>query len=536
MRHTILYDAHDTLSKEETIWSYETGRPTSVQTQWDLLGRKISERSEWRDNPTTLNHSTHERWDYSSADWSHTLTRARGPADTMTEEERWFDDNRYQLTLVDVDNQTSAYARWVRAWLKSDRANLVSEETFHDDGRYVQGTFDPLNGSALPWSQVITWTTTLKLVKLAETTHADDDTLLEAAYDGYGTDPAYASHSITYAHNNQTLLLRDEWIYDDTSRLLTEKDPDDKQAWSERITQTNAGGVAYYVKTTDDKVNNLTRVVIEERYNTGKKLWDARLQELKNGRDINREEITLSASERTEEIRDVGGKTDDWWSVKGHFENGKKDRIDTVFDALVKGTRSPGPTFSTQTGRTGRGSGRASRGTTSRKRCSRTPSSTPARACSNPSTRWISRIGNRSSCTWARTITRTQRDDALRRGDVCWRAVGGHLDEDRAGGVVARPVALQEGRYQPLHVGHGRRRRLPRTVHRSVPDQDHRARPRCHPQALRTPPVGHGFREIPACYACAAGGGQRKVKVVPWASVDTTSIAPSCARAISAAM
>ncbi len=77
--------------------------------------------------------------------------------------------------------------------------------------------------------------------------------------------------------------------------------------------------------------------MIEERYNTGKKLWDARLQELKNGRDVNREEITLSGSERTEEIRDVGGKTDDWWSVKDHFENGKKDRIDTVFDALVKG-------------------------------------------------------------------------------------------------------------------------------------------------------------------------------------------------------
>jgi hypothetical protein len=101
------------------------------------------------------------------------------------------------------------------------------------------------------------------------------------------------------------------------------------------MTHTNAAGVQYHVKTTDDKVNGVARIVIEERYNTGKKEWDARRQELDNGRDINREEITLSGSERTDEIRDVGGKTDDWWSVKSHFTNNTKDRIDTVFDAGV---------------------------------------------------------------------------------------------------------------------------------------------------------------------------------------------------------
>ncbi|MET0426887.1 MAG: hypothetical protein ABW026_00170, partial [Microvirga sp.] len=337
VRHTILYDTHATLSKDETIWHYAAGQPTSVQTQWDLLGRKTLERSEWRDTSSTLNRSIQEEWDFTTADWSHTLREGRGPADTMKEEKRWYDDNRYQLTLVDVDNQTSAYATWVRTWLKSDQAQLVAEETFHDNGQYTQGIFDPLNTSSAAWSQVITWTTTKKLVKLAETTHADDDTLLVAVFDAYGTDPAYASRSITYAHNTTALLLRDEWTYDDGSRFLTEKDPDDKQAWSERLTSTNAGGVDYYVKTTDDTVNNVARVVIAERYNTGKKLWDARLQELKNGRDVNREEITLSGSERTEEIRDVGGKTDDWWSVKDHFTNGTRDRIDTVFDASAKG-------------------------------------------------------------------------------------------------------------------------------------------------------------------------------------------------------
>ena len=78
---------------------YEAGQPTSVKTQWDLAGHQVWQRSEWRDSASTLNRATLEEWDHSGQDWDHALTRMRGPSDAVEQEERWYDDNRYRLTL-----------------------------------------------------------------------------------------------------------------------------------------------------------------------------------------------------------------------------------------------------------------------------------------------------------------------------------------------------------------------------------------------------------------------------------------------------
>ncbi len=139
VRHTILYDAHATLSKEETIWHYEAGQPTSVKTQWDLAGHQVWQRSEWRDSASTLNRATLEEWDHSGQDWDHALTRMRGPSDAVEQEERWYDDNRYRLTLQrhrrpDQRLRHAGCAPGSRAtWPSSLDADLT-----HDNGQFTQ--------------------------------------------------------------------------------------------------------------------------------------------------------------------------------------------------------------------------------------------------------------------------------------------------------------------------------------------------------------------------------------------------------------
>lgn len=206
-KYIITYDTNPFYSQYVELWSYDPGTWSTQETYYDkaVPARPVYREEKWVDSGV-LNRGIIYQWDYTAADWSRYEGHYRLSPDRLFQEERWYDNGTYQLSLHDIDNEDSTYRDRVTKYTSSIGGAVLYEAVTEDNGIFTETTYDLYNTDHSISSVTTKYTDASRATKIHEEIVYDNENKLIADYNT----SAYFEHAVTY--NKSSVKLHEEWI------------------------------------------------------------------------------------------------------------------------------------------------------------------------------------------------------------------------------------------------------------------------------------------------------------------------------------